>query len=264
MLSFSAVTTSPPRLLLLATATQSLSESVNISNKNRNNTRMVHETGEKASDKRNREESPHSAARVASVSAGTGEVLRRDIKPLEILALGFNICNSWIAIATSLAIAISAGGTVTVIYGIVVISFSYGAIGITLAELASVYPTAGGQYHFASILSPHRFNRAISYICGLAAVTSWIFLAAAITILSSQLLLTVPSFYIETYTAEPWHYFLVFQAINAIMLAYNIFCLKKAPWTHNIGCKSIISYTLLKYMSCFPLCSHGPIRNLPQ
>lgn len=205
-----------------------------------NYNKMAHETENKMPDKRRRDESPHSTAQVASINVATGEVLRRDIKPLEILALGFNICNSWIAIATSLAIAISAGGTVTVIYGIIVISFSYTAIGITLAELASVYPTAGGQYHFASILSPSKFNRAISYTCGLAAVMSWVFLSAAITILSSQLILAVPSFYIETYTAEPWHYFLVFQVINIVMLVYNVFCIKKAPWTHDIGCKSIL------------------------
>ncbi|KXJ87192.1 amino acid/polyamine transporter I [Microdochium bolleyi] len=209
-------------------------------------------------DKERREESPHSAAQVASIHAVTGEVLRRDIKPSEILALGFNICNSWIAIATSLAIAISAGGTVTVIYGIIVISFSYSAIGITLAELASVYPTAGGQYHFASILSPYKCNRAISYTCGLAAVASWIFLSAAITILSCQLLLTVPSFYVESYTPEPWHYFLVFQAINAVMLIYNIFCLKKTPWTHNIGFAMSLVMFLVIFVTCLARSTKQP------
>ncbi|CAF3652126.1 unnamed protein product [Fusarium graminearum] len=135
-------------------------------------------------------------------------VLRRDIKPLEIIALGFNVCNSWIAFSTSLAIAISAGGTVTVLYGILIVTLAYFAVSITLSELASVYPTAGGQYHFTSILCPDKSNRLVSYICGLAAVCSWTFLAASITILSSQLLLAVPAFYIETFVPQGWHYFL--------------------------------------------------------
>lgn len=164
-------------------------------------------------------------------------VLRRDIKPLEIIALGFNVCNSWIAFSTSLAIAISAGGTVTVLYGILIVTLAYFAVSITLSELASVYPTAGGQYHFTSILCPDKSNRLVSYICGLAAVCSWTFLAASITILSSQLLLAVPAFYIETFVPQGWHYFLVFQAINLVLLLYNIFCLQRASWTHSIGCE---------------------------
>lgn len=167
--------------------------------------------------------------------------LRRNISSLEMLSLGFNICNSWIAISTALAIAISAGGTVTVLFGIIVTSVAYLAVAITLAELASVYPTSGGQYHFTSILCPHKMNQLVSYICGLAATSSWVFLAAAITTLSSQLLLAVPAYYVKPYSPKSWHYALVFQALNLLLLLYNIFVLVKARWTHNIGCKFLSS-----------------------
>ncbi|CAH0028561.1 unnamed protein product [Clonostachys rhizophaga] len=194
--------------------------------------------------------------RVASITAGENapqDQLRRDIKPLEILSLGFNICNSWIAISTALAIAISAGGTVTVLYGVLIASFAYLAVAITLAELASVYPTAGGQYHFTSILCPQKVNRAVSYACGLAAVSSWVFLAAAITTLSAQLLLAVPAFYIETYTPLAWHYFMVYQAINIVLLLYNIYCLKRAPWTHDIGFALSLLMFLIILVTCLAL-----------
>ncbi|CAF3479992.1 hypothetical protein SNK03_007566 [Fusarium graminearum] len=182
-------------------------------------------------------------------------VLRRDIKPLEIIALGFNVCNSWIAFSTSLAIAISAGGTVTVLYGILIVTLAYFAVSITLSELASVYPTAGGQYHFTSILCPDKSNRLVSYICGLAAVCSWTFLAASITILSSQLLLAVPAFYIETFVPQGWHYFLVFQAINLVLLLYNIFCLQRASWTHSIGFALSLVMFLIIFVTCLALSS---------
>lgn len=70
---------------------------------------------------------------------------RRHFSMFNIIALSFNICNSWVAIATSLAIAISAGGTATLIYGIPLATIAYAATGASLAELASCYPTAGGQ-----------------------------------------------------------------------------------------------------------------------
>lgn len=36
-----------------------------------------------------------------------------------------------------------------------------GACAATLAELASVYPTAGGQYHWTSILAPAKWSRGL-------------------------------------------------------------------------------------------------------
>jgi choline transport protein len=70
---------------------------------------------------------------------------RRHFSIFNIVALSFNICNSWVAVATSLAIAVSAGGTATLIYGIPLATIAYAATGASLAEMASCYPTAGGQ-----------------------------------------------------------------------------------------------------------------------
>ncbi|KAL2674358.1 hypothetical protein Neosp_012809 [[Neocosmospora] mangrovei] len=76
--------------------------------------------------------------------------------------MGFNIPNSWVAIAASLSTALAAGGTVSLIYGTFVSCVFYACAAVTLAELASVYPTAGGQYHFTSILAPEKYNRQFS------------------------------------------------------------------------------------------------------
>ncbi|KAL2692448.1 hypothetical protein Neosp_002857 [[Neocosmospora] mangrovei] len=166
---------------------------------------------------------------------GTTGQTKRDIGGLSMISLAFNICNSWTALATSLAIAIAAGGTFTVIYGIMIVSAVYFAVALTLAELASVYPTAGGQYHFSSILAPKRLSRGISYVCGFAASCSWIFLAGAVTILATQILLSFPAYYSKDYVPQGWHYFLVFQALNITTHVYNLLLLKKMAWIHEVG-----------------------------
>lgn len=167
-----------------------------------------------------------------------GAHMKRDINAISMVSVAFNICSSWLAVAVTLAIAIFAGGTFTLIYGIIVAAFAYAAVAISLAELASVYPTAGGQYHFASILAPKRMSRSISYVCGVLSTCSWVFAAAAVTVLVAQILIAIPAFLIDTYVPQTWHYFLVFQALNVALLLYNIFVLRKAPWTHEIGCGS--------------------------
>lgn len=76
---------------------------------------------------------------------GLAEAAERDIGPLDIICVGWNICNSWIGLAATIALTIAQGGSVTLIYGVIVCFVMVGCSGLTLAELASVYPTAGGQ-----------------------------------------------------------------------------------------------------------------------
>lgn len=77
---------------------------------------------------------------------GLKEKAERNIGPLDIICIGWNICISWAGVSGTLALTIYQGGSVTLIYGIVVCFVMVGCSGLTLAELASVYPTAGGQY----------------------------------------------------------------------------------------------------------------------
>lgn len=86
---------------------------------------------------------------------------KRDIGLLEIIGLGWNICNSWSAVAVTLSISIASGGPVTLLYGIILIFVLGGACALSMAEIASVYPTAGGQYHWTSILAPERSSRVL-------------------------------------------------------------------------------------------------------
>ncbi|KAI6913542.1 hypothetical protein D0869_04267 [Hortaea werneckii] len=174
----------------------------------------------------------------------------RDLGPLTMVALSFDICNSWAAIASTLAVAVNAGGPVTLLYGIILAFVVYAAVAASLAELASIYPTAGGQYHFTSILAPKKFHRSLSYSCGLIAAFSWTALGASATILSAQMLLSVPAYYYSDYVPLPWHYFLVYQAINVALLLYNLFALRLTPWVHNIG----FALTLLLFLAVTITC----------
>lgn len=177
--------------------------------------------------------------RVTTVQVGQqhSHDIKKDFGPFTIIALGFNICNSWVAIATSFAIVVAAGGTVTLVYGVIIASLVYATVAASLAELASVYPTAGGQYHFTALVAPKAITRVASYACGVISIFSWIALCAAATILGSQILLALPVYYDDTYVPKNWHYFLVYQAINVTLLIYNMFALKRTLWVHDAGCK---------------------------
>ena len=71
--------------------------------------------------------------------------LQRNFSLLSMLGLAFAILNSWTALASSLSLAISSGGSTSVIWGLLTAGICNLALAASLAEFLSAYPTAGGQ-----------------------------------------------------------------------------------------------------------------------
>ncbi|KAB8224372.1 amino acid/polyamine transporter I [Aspergillus novoparasiticus] len=159
----------------------------------------------------------------------------RKMTPLQTISASWIICDSWAGVAATVALAIVQGGPVTLVYGLILIFFLVGACTLTLAELASTYPTAGGQYHWTSILAPKPLSRALSYCCGVANMLAWIAICTGIAIIPAQLILGIVLFYDSEYQSQPWHYFLIYQSINGLVLLYNTTLLKKSLWFHDVS-----------------------------
>ncbi|KAE8335735.1 hypothetical protein BDV24DRAFT_155792 [Aspergillus arachidicola] len=189
----------------------------------------------------------------------TGQVNRK-LSGINLLCMAFVICNSWAGIAGSLQLALIAGGPATLVYSILVTTTAYLSIAASMAELAAVYPTAGGQYHFTSILAPEKFRRGLSYTCALLAVFSWLAIGVSVTSIAAQQLLAVISAGMLNFAPQPWHVFLVYQGFSLLAILYNALALKRSPWTHNLACywipfvvmeQGFRSHTIAIIITCF-------------
>jgi len=38
------------------------------------------------------------------------------------------------------------------------------------------------------------------------------------------------------YESQRWHYFLIYQAANIIILLFNVFAIRRTSWIHDLGC----------------------------
>ena len=88
-------------------------------------------------------------------SLNQGE-LKRTFSVWSILGIGFGLTNSWFGISASLVTGIQSGGPMLIVYGIIIIAFISYCIGITLSEMSSAIPSAGGQYVWTRVLSPKK------------------------------------------------------------------------------------------------------------
>lgn len=113
---------------------------------------------------------------------GYAQEMSRNYSLLSLLGLGFSLTNSWFGISAGLVAGINSGGPVLIIYGIILITLISVCVGISLSELASALPNAGGQYFWASQLAPRRYANFLSYVTGWLSWAGSIFTSASIAL----------------------------------------------------------------------------------
>ncbi|KAF3384793.1 hypothetical protein F1880_001735 [Penicillium rolfsii] len=139
-------------------------------------------------------------------------------------------------LSTTLYYPLVAGGPANIIWGWVVISFLILCVAISLAEITSVYPTAGGVYYQTFVLSPLWCRRVASWICG------WSYVAGNITITLAVNFGTALLFVgcLDVFEKSPgvgitddfqaYQVFLIFLAITLLTHAISAYGNKWLPW----------------------------------
>ena len=94
---------------------------------------------------------------------------------------------------------------------------------MVLSELVSIAPTAGGQYHWVSMLAPRRLSKLLSYISGWLTLCGWLaslgsgcFLTGGL--IQGLLILCQP----DTYVPQNWHVTLLYWAVILFCVFINV------------------------------------------
>lgn len=119
---------------------------------------------------------------VLMIPVGHSQEMRKNFSVFSILGMSFSLTNSWFGISTALVTGINSGGPVQLIYGIIIVTIACGAIAVSLSELSSAMPHAGGQYFWTSQLAGRRYARFASYLTGWMAWVGSLFTCASIAL----------------------------------------------------------------------------------
>jgi choline transport protein len=111
---------------------------------------------------------------------GYTQDMTRNFSVWSVLGVGFSLTNSWFGISAALITGINSGGPLLIIYGIILLALISTCVGISLSELASAFPNAGGQYFWANELAPKRFTNLASYLTGWLAWWGSMFTSASV------------------------------------------------------------------------------------
>ncbi|KAM0289403.1 hypothetical protein ACHAO9_006056 [Fusarium lateritium] len=149
--------------------------------------------------------------------------LQQRLSTLTMVAMAFAILNTWIALAGSIAYILPSGGSVSFIYGFVFCVICNLALAASLGELAAIWPTAGGQYHFMYALCTPRWKRSMSFFVGWTNIAGWLTIVTTQAFFAAQLVSAAAVVASNNaYEATAWKTYLFFIAILSFGTAGNI------------------------------------------
>ncbi|RDW82675.1 amino acid transporter I-2 [Coleophoma cylindrospora] len=136
---------------------------------------------------------------------------------------------TWEAVLFANLTGLVDGAGPTLIYGFIFSWVGSLATAASMAELASMAPVSGGQYHWVAILAPPKHSALLSWIAGWIATIGWNANTAAgayfgATLTQGLLVLNYPD-----YGYERWHGTLLMYAIMLMVVIVNTVAVRLLP-----------------------------------
>ncbi|KAK3703660.1 hypothetical protein LTR37_014356 [Vermiconidia calcicola] len=166
---------------------------------------------------------------------GKKQVLRRQFKFSTMLGFASTVMVAWEFVLLVIPFTLKDGGTPGVFWGLLICPCVMTPVYASLAEVASMSPTAGGQYHWVSELAPPKFQKGLSYSVGWLIAMGWQTFLCGVSYCTAGLILGLAVLNSDgAYQIQSWHTTLLTIAIVTFCTLFNIFLTVRLPLTEAI------------------------------
>ncbi|OQD79532.1 hypothetical protein PENANT_c049G07475 [Penicillium antarcticum] len=129
---------------------------------------------------------------------------------------------TWEALSSTMVSALVSGGPVSLFYGFIVAFIGAVATAASLGEMTSMYPTAGGQYHFIAKLAPKKWQYLLSWLTGWIGTFGWVAFTASAPFLAATMIQGLITLNSDSYVYQRWHGTMIYWALLMGSGAMNI------------------------------------------
>ncbi|KAJ5722624.1 amino acid/polyamine transporter I [Penicillium malachiteum] len=154
---------------------------------------------------------------------GHESVMKRSFSLLSSLGLAFSITNAWVGALSNFGQNLQYGGSQVALLSILVACCCQWVITLGLSEIASAFPSSGGQYHFVYIVAPEKTKRFAAFVTGWMSILGWWIASCSGTALASTSILGLVHFLHPNFTMYQWHEYVVYLAILMITVIPVVF-----------------------------------------
>ncbi|KAJ5591694.1 uncharacterized protein N7459_002063 [Penicillium hispanicum] len=166
---------------------------------------------------------------------GRDQELNRNFRFLSVLGFSAVLMCTWEAVLFGSSYGLTDGGKGGMIYTYLGGLAGFTFVILSMAEIASMAPTSGGQYHWVSEFAPPSCQALLSYITGWICVLGWhTGIAGCCYTVANMLVGVIAINYPESYTYQPYHVTLLVIAVAVVALLFNTFLAQKLPLIEGI------------------------------
>ncbi|KAL2869581.1 putative amino acid permease [Aspergillus lucknowensis] len=161
--------------------------------------------------------------------------LSRNRSTWNVVFMSFILASVPYGLSTTYFYALAGGGPTNIVWGWVLVSLIILCVAASLAEITSVFPTAGGVYYQTFVLSPIWCRRISSWVCGWAYVAGQIMITLAVNFGTTQFFIACLNVFEDsdgvgiTDNWEAWHTYVIFLGVTLVCHAIPAFANKWLP-----------------------------------
>uniref|UniRef100_A0A8H7TMS9 Amino acid permease/ SLC12A domain-containing protein n=1 Tax=Bionectria ochroleuca TaxID=29856 RepID=A0A8H7TMS9_BIOOC len=138
--------------------------------------------------------------------------------------LAFTVLGTWSTFAQGLNSGLTSGGPVTILWGLILVTFCNICVAVSLGELCSSMPTALGQAYYVSRLWPGGWGRFMSYMCAWINTFGWWTLSASQLTFMTNFILSMKVLYTPDWpeASVGWINFLLYLGLTILVTLVNV------------------------------------------
>lgn len=146
-----------------------------------------------------------------------------------ISSVGFTSCTmgTWEFVALNNFQMLVDGGTAGMFWSYTWVIVGQFFIVLSLAEMSSMAPTAGGQYHWVSEFASRKYQKVLSYTSGWLSSLCWQSFVASDCMFAAQLIMALAQLRNPDFVIKNWYTALLSILIGTIVTSINVWGAKK-------------------------------------
>ncbi|KAI4219915.1 MAG: hypothetical protein L6R36_007991 [Xanthoria steineri] len=160
---------------------------------------------------------------------GKKQELLRNFQFLSVLAFTTVIIATWETVLYTISYGLVNGGLAGLVWMFIVAAVGMGTVVLSLAEMASMAPTSGGQYHWVSEFAPPGVQKFLSFLTGWLATLAWQTGIASGSYLTASQIQSLMLLNDPSYSFQRWHGTLLIIAVATVAICLNVFLAKQLP-----------------------------------
>ncbi|KAK5115338.1 hypothetical protein LTR62_001538 [Meristemomyces frigidus] len=169
------------------------------------------------------------------VSLGYKQEFKRDFSIWSCFSVSFSILGILPSIASTLTYNLAYSGAAGSVWGWVVASVLIQFVALSMAELCSSMPTAGGLYYAAAVLAPEGWGPLAAWVTGWSNFLGQLTGPTSIGYALSYMILTAAAIANPDYTIETWHIYLMLLLILFTSGVITMQATKIIGWINIVG-----------------------------